>query len=82
MRHAELALELDPTLAQAHTARAYAVMMRDLDFRTAEEGFGRALELDPEYATAHQWLAELLSATGRHDEAVREVRIAESSIRR
>ena len=78
VRHAELALDLDPTLAQAHTALAYAVMMRDLDFRRAEAGFGRALELDPGYATAHQWLAELLSATDRHDEAVRAVRTAES----
>jgi TolB-like protein len=78
VRYAELALDLDPTLAQAHTARAYALMMRDLDFRTAEDAFGRAIELDPGYATAHQWLAELLSATDRHDEAVREVRIAES----
>lgn len=78
VRYAELALDLDPALAQAHTAIAYAVMMRDLDFRRAEAAFGRALELDPQYATAHQWLAELLSATDRHDEAVHEVRIAES----
>lgn len=78
VRYAERALDLDPTLAQAHTALAYAVMMRDLDFERAEAEFGRALELDPGYATAHQWLAELLSATGRHDEAVLAARKAES----
>jgi TolB-like protein/Flp pilus assembly protein TadD len=78
VRYADLALDLDPTLAQAHTALAYAVMMRDLDFRRAEDEFARALELDPDYPTAHQWRAELLSATGRHDEAVRAARTAES----
>jgi adenylate cyclase len=77
-RFARAALAIDPTLAQAHTALAYAVMMRDLDFPAAEASFRRALALDPGYATAHQWYAELLSATDRHDEAVREARRAES----
>ena len=78
IRYARLALDLDPTLAQAHTALAYGLMMRDLDFRRAEDGFARAIELDAEYATAHQWFAELLSAMDRHEEAVREVRRAEA----
>ena len=78
IRYARLALDLDPTLAQAHTALAYGLTMRDLDFRRAEESFGRAIELDSEYATAHQWFAELLSAMDRHEEAVREVRRAEA----
>lgn len=78
IRYARLALELDPTLAQAHTALAYGLMMRDLDFRRAEQSFARAIELDPDYATARQWFAELLSAMDRHEEAVREVRRAEA----
>lgn len=78
IRYARLALELDPTLAQAHTALAYGLMMRDLDFRRAEQSFARAIELDGDYATAHQWFAELLSAMDRHEEAVREVRRAEA----
>lgn len=76
-RYAQLALEKNPALAEAHTALAFSYMMRDLDFRRAEQSYGRALELDPGYATAHQWFAELLSAIGRHDEAVTEVRRAE-----
>jgi len=77
-RYAQLALEINPALAEAHTALAFTYMMRDLDFRRAERSYGRAIELDPEYATAHQWFAELLSAMGRHDEAVTEVRRAET----
>jgi TolB-like protein len=76
-RYGQLALDLDPTLAEAHTALAFTYMMRDLDFRRAERGFARAIELDPDYATAHQWFAELLSAMGRREEAIEEVRHAE-----
>ncbi len=72
------ALQIDPTLAQAHTALAYTEMMRDLDFERAEASFRRAIELDPDYPTGHQWFADLLSATDRHDEAVRQLRLAES----
>jgi tetratricopeptide (TPR) repeat protein len=75
-RYARLALAIDPALAQAHTALAFVQMTRDLDFVAAEASFDRALELDPEYATAHQWYAELLSAIDRHDEAVHEIGLA------
>lgn len=76
-RYSRLALDLDPTLAEAHTALAFTYMMRDLDFRRAERSYARAIELDDGYATAHQWFAELLSALDRHDEAIAEVRRAE-----
>jgi len=72
------ALEIDPTLAQAHTALAYTQMMLDLDFDAAEASFRRAIDLDPGYPTGHQWYADLLSATGRHDEAIEQLRLAES----
>ena len=75
-RYARLALAIDPALAQAHTSLAFVLMMRDLDFAAAEASFRRALDLDPEYATAHQWYAELLSAMDRHDEAVHEIGLA------
>lgn len=77
-RYAHRALEIDSTLAQAHTALGYTLMMRDLDFRSAEAAFERALDLDSEYATAHQWRAELLSVTGRDEKAVEAVRTAEA----
>ena len=70
------ALEIDPTLSQAHASLGLTLMMRDLDFARADESFRRAIELDPTYATAHQWYAELLSAMDRHDEAVDEGRRA------
>ena len=70
--YASRAIEIDPTLAQAHASLAMALMMRDLDFDRAEASFERAIALDPQYATAHQWYAELLSATDRHETAVSE----------
>ena len=45
----------------------------DYDWNGAEKAFKRAIELDPKYATARLWYAELLSLSGRHDEALREV---------
>ncbi|HMG17403.1 MAG TPA: winged helix-turn-helix domain-containing protein [Gemmatimonadales bacterium] len=66
------ALELDPGLAEAHTAYALLVQNHDWDWQTAERGFRRAIELNPNYATAHHWYAEHLMWRGRFDEALRE----------
>ncbi|MEJ2546230.1 MAG: hypothetical protein P8125_00270 [Gemmatimonadota bacterium] len=77
-QYARIALDLDPALAQAHAALGLALAFRDLDFRASETSFRRAIELDPGYATGHQWYAELLSAMDRHDEAVAEAQLAES----
>ncbi len=73
---AEKALKLDPGLAEAHNSNAYVKLYLDWDFDGAERGFRRALELNPSYATAHQWYAELLSFQGRREEAIAEMRIA------
>ncbi len=67
------ALELDPNLAEAHTSLAKIIYEYEYDFAGAEKSFKRAIELDPNYATARQWYAELLSASSRHDEAIREI---------
>jgi tetratricopeptide (TPR) repeat protein len=40
--------------------------------------YRRAIDLNPNYATAHQWYAEFLSSMGRHDEAIKEIRRAAS----
>jgi TolB-like protein len=77
-RYARMALAIDPTLAQAHASLGWTAMLRDLDLATSEQHFVRALELDPDYPTAHQWYSEVLAATGRRSEAVRMVRYAES----
>ena len=66
------ALELDPGSAEAHTALALIVQNHDLDWSTAEREFRRAIELNPNYATAHHWYAEHLMCRGRFDEALRE----------
>jgi TolB-like protein/DNA-binding winged helix-turn-helix (wHTH) protein len=66
------ALELDDKLPAAHCALALVLENYDFDWNTAEEEFRRAIELNPDYATAHQWYAELLMWRGRFDEALRE----------
>ena len=73
---AEQALALDPALAEAYTSSAYVTMYLNWDFAAAEQGFLRAIELKPGYATAHQWYSELLAFLGRHAEAIAEIRKA------
>jgi len=65
------ALELDEGLAEAHTVMALIVQNYELDWQTAEKEFRRAIELNPNYATAHHWYAEHLVWRGRFDEALR-----------
>ena len=67
------ALELDETLAEAHTSLAVIAQNYDWDWPTAEREYHRAIELDPNYATAHHWYAEYLSYRGRFDEALAEI---------
>jgi serine/threonine-protein kinase len=71
------ALEMDDSLAEAHTSLAYARWLGDLDWSGAEREFKRALELKSSYVMAHEWYAEYLAALGRHDEAVAEIRKAQ-----
>jgi len=66
------ALELDPELAEAHTSLALITENFDFDWETAEKEYGRAIELNPNYATAHHWYAEYLSLQGRFTEALAE----------
>jgi TolB-like protein/Tfp pilus assembly protein PilF len=71
------ALEMDDTLAEAHTSLAYTRWLADLDWPAAEREFKRALELKVSYVTAHQKYAEYLAALGRHDEAIAEIKRAQ-----
>ena len=66
------ALEIDETLPEAHTALALIVENYDWDWQTAEKEYCRAIELNPNYATAHHWYAEYLNWQGRFDDALRE----------
>src|SRR6266478_1849835 len=66
------ALELDERLAEAHTALALIVQNHDWDWQTAGKEYRRAIELNPNYATAHHWYAEHLMWRGRFGEALQE----------
>jgi serine/threonine protein kinase/tetratricopeptide (TPR) repeat protein len=70
------ALELDSKLAEAHNSLAAIMQDYDWDFVGAEKEFKVAIGLAQGYATAHHWYAFLLSALGRHEEAIREIKIA------
>jgi serine/threonine-protein kinase len=64
------ALELDDGLAEAHTSLAFATMLHDWDWTSAERAFLRALGLCPRYPTAQHWYSEYLAFQGRMDEAL------------
>jgi TolB-like protein/Flp pilus assembly protein TadD len=70
------AVRLDEKLAEAHTSLAAVLTDYDWDWQGAEREYCRAIELNPNYATAHSWYAEQLSRMGRHDEAIAEARQA------
>lgn len=74
---AQKALQLDDTLAEAWTALADVKIKYDQDWRDGEGDFLRAIQLDPNYATAHLWYAEdYLTFAGRVDQAITEAKKA------
>jgi DNA-binding winged helix-turn-helix (wHTH) protein/tetratricopeptide (TPR) repeat protein len=74
---ARKALELDATLAEVHASIGYVMTFHDWDWAGAEAEFRRAIELNPNYATAHHWYGIFLRAMGRFDEAIQETRRAQ-----
>jgi TolB-like protein/lipoprotein NlpI len=70
------AISLDDGLAEGHSALGYILTTYDLDFAAAEREFKRAIELNPNYAPAHQQYGRLLSDQTRHEEALTEMRRA------
>ncbi len=70
------ALELDPTLAEAHSALAQIQMLLEWDWQGAERSFERAIELNPGYASAHRRYAWLLTSMGRFPESIEQMQIA------
>ncbi|HEU5237713.1 MAG TPA: tetratricopeptide repeat protein, partial [Pyrinomonadaceae bacterium] len=75
--YAAKAIALDPTLAEPHATLGFSNWLLDWDKATAEKEFQRAIELNPNYPTAHHWYSRYLRATGRLDEASQEIRRAE-----
>jgi serine/threonine protein kinase/Tfp pilus assembly protein PilF len=74
---ASRAIELDADNAEALVALSQIKSSRDWDWKGAEQGYKRALELDPSNLDAHFSYANLLMALGRHPEAISEIAIAE-----
>jgi Tfp pilus assembly protein PilF len=70
------ALEIDPTLAEAETSLATAKFNYDWDWAGAAEGFKKAMQLDPTYATAYQRYSLYLSAMGKFDDSFEQIRKA------
>jgi len=75
---ADRALSLADHMAEAHTSRGGVLLFGDRDATGAERAFRRAIELNPNYPIAHQWLAVLLAERGRDAEARQH---AETAIR-
>lgn len=73
---AERAIALDAQLAEAHSALGFVKFRVDWDWPGAQASFERACELNPGHAPAHHRYALLLSALGRHDQAIAEIRRA------
>jgi DNA-binding winged helix-turn-helix (wHTH) protein/Flp pilus assembly protein TadD len=71
------ALDLDETLAEAHASLGLITILYDWDLNAAEKSFKRAIELNSNYATAHQWYAVHLAVSGRFDEAFAQIRQAQ-----
>jgi tetratricopeptide (TPR) repeat protein len=73
---ARKALALDPNNAEAYTCIATTEYRTLLDFEAAERDYRRSLQLNPNYATGHQWYSEYLRELGRIGEARREIATA------
>jgi serine/threonine protein kinase/tetratricopeptide (TPR) repeat protein len=71
------AVEADEKLAEAHASLGFVKLHFDRDFAGAENEFRLAIELKPDNAVAHRWRAFNLSAMGRHEEAISEIRRAQ-----
>jgi TolB-like protein/Flp pilus assembly protein TadD len=64
------ALELDPEMAEAHTAQGYIYAFLQRDTAVAGRAFARAIELDPRYPTAYHWWGEILGDTGNPEAGI------------
>jgi adenylate cyclase len=75
---ADRALAIDPLITEGHHWSGVVAFLYEYDWPRAEAALRRALELSPRYSLAHTWYALLLSAAGRHEEAVARMREAEA----
>ena len=73
---AQKALALDPSSAEAYNSLAFETYRYDWNFAQAETFFRKAIQLNPNYATAHQWYGEFLGDLRRFNESIAELRKA------
>jgi len=76
---ASKALELDPASAEGHAELGLIEFYYDWNWQQAEQEFQRAIELNPSYATTHQWYSHYLRAMGRLPEALQQAQQAQQS---
>lgn len=67
------ALEIDPGCAEAHAVKGVYYAYPERNFEASREELQLALELNPNFSTAHQWYAQLMMITGPIEEARRHV---------
>ena len=70
-------LELDDSLAEAHTSLAQITANYDWDWSKAESEYKRAIDLNPNYSTGHHYYATFLIAMGKPQQAFEEMRRAQ-----
>ena len=71
---AEKALEIDDSLAEAHTSLAWALELYDWDWEGTERELKRALELNPNHVPAQLWYSGFLNVMGRNEEAIDKIK--------
>jgi tetratricopeptide (TPR) repeat protein len=74
--YAMKAIELDPTLAEPHAALGLVTWFYEWNSGGSEREFQRAIELNPNYPTAHQWYSRYLRSVGRVDDGFKEIQRA------
>lgn len=75
-QYATKALRLDASLAESHASLGFVKLYFEWDWRGAEVDFRRAIAVDPNYATSHEWYSIYLTAVGRVTEAFPEIQAA------
>lgn len=71
------ALQIDPTLPEAHASLGILKMRYDCDWQGAESEFKQAISLNPSYSTAHQWYGSYFQTQQRFDEALHHFSLAQ-----
>jgi tetratricopeptide (TPR) repeat protein len=75
---AERAIEIDDSLGEAYATLGLSIETSEINWAETERVYQRALELNPNYSLAHEWYSSLLVGSGRFEEGLREIKLAEA----